>query len=179
MKSCFSIKLLTILSGMLIPAFLIFGIFGCSDQNNTFLPGELNEFKVGESAASPDGQELQLAPPQNPFDWGWCTWYAAQKWLEWGYGLPSKRNAKFWLDDAQRNGYPTGQQPRFRAIMVLKGGGGVDDRGHVAIVEEVKWNQFRVSEMNWDGKFGKVTGRWTTVDRVKKNLAGFIYPKSR
>lgn len=80
MKSHFSIQPMTIWSGMLISSLiLIFGIFGCSDQNNTVLPGEQNEFKqVGEAAAITDtGQELQAPKQCNPFPRGYCTWYAA------------------------------------------------------------------------------------------------------
>jgi surface antigen len=185
MRSRFSIQPLTIF-GTLTLAFLIAGILGCADQNNTVLPGDPNErnTQIGESVASPDvSQEIQSAPAQNPFQWGWCTWYAADKWLKWGYGLPSTRNAKDWFDDARKKGYPTGQQPRERAIMVLEGGNwpkdpkDIDPRGHVAIVDKVKGNQFQVSEMNWNGNFGKVTTRPPlTVGKVNR-LKGFVYPK--
>ncbi|MBI1928514.1 CHAP domain-containing protein [Candidatus Poribacteria bacterium] len=169
--------------GMLILACLIAGILGCADQNNAVLPNEPNELnaQIGESAAKPDvSQEIQSAPAQNRFQWGWCTWYAADKWLSWGYEPPSTRHAKYWFADAWKK-FLRGYQPRVRAIMVLS----VGEFGHVAIVEEVQGNRFKVSEMNWglpvdkDGKtpnFGKVTTRWLTVGQVK-NLTGFVYPK--
>ncbi len=187
MKARFSIEPL-IIFGTLTLAVLIAGILGCADQNNTVLPGDPNErnAQIGESVASPDvSQEIQSAPAQNPFQWGWCTWYAAQKWLDWRYERSFGGNAKDWFNNAQKKGYLTGQQPRVRAIMVLS----VGKLGHVAVVEEVTKDKFKVSEMNWgkpedpknpeNGRtvnFGKVTTRPLTVGKVS-NLKGFIYHK--
>ena len=116
----------------------------------------------------------------NPFSKGWCTWYAAQKWnCDWGYGLPSRRDAKYWYDDGGR--YRRGGSPQERAIMVLNGWGS-NPYGHVAIVERVLGgSSFEVSHMNWQG-FNVVSRETFQISgsSVKRNgktypLKGFIY----
>ncbi|MDE2179452.1 MAG: CHAP domain-containing protein [candidate division NC10 bacterium] len=127
------------------------------------------------------------ATPGNPFEptyRGYCTWYAADRWLRNGLPLPSVRNAMDWVDDA-KGLFKTGDSPMPGSLMIL-GPTPNNSAGHVAYVESVnsQTQSFTVSEMNWGSivdiqniktvNFCKVTTRTLASSPVPGRQ--FIYP---
>jgi len=95
----------------------------------------------------------------NRFPYGWCTWYAASR-----RNVPWSGNAGTWLYNARAMGYPTGSAPRAGSIMVSC----ESPVGHVAYVEAVYGNSFKISEMNYGG--------WGVVStRIVPAGAGFVW----
>lgn len=86
----------------------------------------------------------------NGYDYGYCTWYVANKRAAAGHPLPSNLgNASTWKVLAQRAGLPTGPAPRPGAVAWKVP---YDYYGHVAYVEEVYPDgSFKISEMNTVG----------------------------
>ena len=149
------------------------------------------KFKLGDKIVIPDG----LAPPApssysyasargsafsfgltpvyraNAYDYGWCTWHAANRRAESGNPIPSNLgNAISWLGGARAAGLPTGSEPRAGAVLYHLNIGGL---GHVAYVESVNPNgSFLVSDMNYP-TWGKVTYR--TVPASETGNYRFIY----
>jgi len=99
----------------------------------------------------------------NRYPYGWCTWYAASR-----RNVPWSGNAGAWLNNARAMGYPTGNAPRAGAIMVS----GESSVGHVAYVEAVYGNSFKISEMNYKG-WGVVSTR--IVSANASFVWGFVY----
>jgi hypothetical protein len=107
----------------------------------------------------------------NGFDYGYCTWWVAQK-----RHIPWRGNAVEWWWNARPFGFAEGPTPRAGAIMVM-GISGTSPLGHVAYVESVRPDgSFFVSEMNWWGVPG---GGWNRVDyrtvTSMRGVLGFIY----
>lgn len=100
----------------------------------------------------------------NPYPYGWCTWWAAQKRnipAQWG-------NAKNWLSSAQRSGWSTGSEPQAGAIAVTA----ETWLGHVAYVESIDGDSVTLSEMNYKG-WGVVSSR--TISANSSVIRGYIY----
>lgn len=120
---------------------------------------------------------------------GYCTWYAAERWLQAGNGqLPSTKDAGLWADDAKNKGLWVDKKTSVNgSLMVIRGSRNVPS-GHVAYVESVdeKNRQFRVSEMNYGQIipatnqktvcFNRVSPRVLQIGQVS-GLVGFIYPQ--
>ncbi len=107
----------------------------------------------------------------NGFDYGYCTWWVAQK-----RSIPWRGNAYLWWWNARPFGFAEGSTPRAGAVMVM-GISGTSPQGHVAYVESVNPNgSFVVSEMNWWGVPG---GGWNRLDyrtvTSMLGVLGFIY----
>jgi surface antigen len=104
----------------------------------------------------------------NHFDYGYCTWYVANRRC-----IPWFGNAWEWYGAAQQYGYPVGQVARVGAVAVW------DQRmsgyGHVAYVESVQGDGFTVSEMNYTA-WGQVDTRFVPYSNPGP-LTGFIYGK--
>ncbi len=104
----------------------------------------------------------------NHFDYGYCTWYVANRRC-----IPWFGNAWEWYGQAQSYGYPVGNQARVGAVVVW------DQRmsgyGHVAYVESVQGDGFTVSEMNYNA-WGQVDTRFVPYSNPGP-LTGFIYGK--
>lgn len=107
----------------------------------------------------------------NGYDYGWCTWHAANRRKETGRPIPSNLgNATSWLSVARRAGLPTGDTPQAGAVLYHKNIGGL---GHVAFVEKVNDDgSILVSDMNYP-IWGKVTYR--TVGPAEIHNFAFIY----
>ncbi len=105
----------------------------------------------------------------NHFDYGYCTWYVANRRC-----IPWFGNAWEWYGQAQSYGYPVGSQARVGAVAVWNQsmGGGY---GHVAYVESVQGDGFTVSEMNYTA-WGQVDTRFVPYSNPGP-LTGFIYGK--
>jgi N-acetylmuramoyl-L-alanine amidase len=148
-------------------------------------------FRVGERIVIPDG--VQPSAPiarrasagygsgfsfgnsalygSNGYDYGWCTWHAANRRIQIGHPVPSNMgNAISWLSVARRAGLPTGSQPQAGAVLYHKNLGGL---GHVAFVEKDNGDgTFLVSDMNYPS-WGRVTYR--TITPAEFGNYAFIY----
>ncbi len=93
----------------------------------------------------------------NGYDYGWCTWHAANRRLENGNAIPTNfGNAISWLSAARASGLPVGSVPRAGAVLYHTNIGGL---GHVAYVEKVNPDgSALVSDMNYP-TWGSVTYR--------------------
>ncbi len=107
----------------------------------------------------------------NGYDYGWCTWHAANRRKEIGRPIPSNLgNAISWLSVARRAGLPTGSEPQAGAVVYHKNLGGL---GHVAFVEKINDDgSALVSDMNYP-TWGRVTYR--TVTPAEFGSYSFIY----
>ncbi len=107
----------------------------------------------------------------NGYDYGWCTWHAANRRKEIGRPIPSNLgNAISWLSVARRAGLPTGDTPQAGAVVYHKNIGGL---GHVAFVEKINDDgSILISDMNYP-IWGRVTYR--TVGPAEFGNYAFIY----
>lgn len=107
----------------------------------------------------------------NGYDFGWCTWHAANRRREIGRPIPSNLgNAITWLSVARRAGLPTGNIPQAGAVLYHKNIGGL---GHVAFVEKVNEDgSALISDMNYP-IWGRVTYR--TITPAEFGNYAFIY----
>jgi surface antigen len=137
---------------------------------------ELTGLKVGDQILIPNGQ--QPAPaiviragaavygPYNGYDYGFCTWYAANRRAQLGRDVPGNLgNANTWAVIAASFGIPTGPSPAVGAVAVKHSRA----PGHVGIVEAVNADgSFWMSEMNSYGQRSMTdstpTGGWGVVD---------------
>ena len=110
----------------------------------------------------------------NRFAYGQCTWYVASRRC-----IPWSGSARDWYYAAARMGYPEGHEPQVGAVVVFwPGGDGASSVGHVAYVESVSGDHFRLSEMNYSGNGGgwnRVSYR--TLPNHSSGIQGFIYEK--
>ena len=114
----------------------------------------------------------------NGYDFGWCTWYVANRRAQIGRPVPSNLGDAFsWFILAQRSGLPTGYAPQVGAVAVNTAG------DHVSVVEQVNPDgSFWVSEMNSHGQRAiddpTPWGGWDVRDYKLYKSAGrlaFIY----
>lgn len=107
----------------------------------------------------------------NGYDYGWCTWHAANRRMQIGKPLPTNLgNAISWLSLARRAGLPTGNEPQAGAVLYHKNIGGL---GHVAFVEKVNDDgSALISDMNYP-TWGRVTYR--TIQPSEFGNYAFIY----
>jgi CHAP domain len=105
----------------------------------------------------------------NRFDWGYCTWWVAQRRAVTWMG-----DAIEWYGNAQAQGYAVGDTPAPGAILVRRSAywGGY---GHVAYVESVEGSTFTVSEMNVAGVGRLSTRTYDMVNDPPPGFVGFIY----
>lgn len=107
----------------------------------------------------------------NGYDYGWCTWHAANRRREIGRPIPSNLgNAISWYYIARNNGMPVGDAPAAGAVLWHARMGGL---GHVAFVEKINADgSLLVSDMNFPA-WGRVTTR--TVAPSEIGQYKFIY----
>lgn len=107
----------------------------------------------------------------NGYDYGWCTWHAANRRIQAGRPLPTNLgNAISWYYNAQRAGMSVGAKPRAGAVIWHANMGGL---GHVAYVEKMNNDgSILVSDMNYP-IWGGVTYR--TVTPGEFGAYRFIY----
>jgi surface antigen len=153
------------------------------EQIILFNDAEISGLKVGDQIIIPNGQ--QPAPPRasytssgsgfswgsgavygfNGYDYGFCTWYVANKRIEIGRAVPANLgNAATWDDRATRAGLPVNKTPAYGAAVVTSQRGA----GHVAFVERVQSDGIWISEMNSRGQRSisdsTSAGGWNRVD---------------
>lgn len=164
------------------------------DSIVTFNDAEINGIKVGEQILIPDGVAPVVAVARvssnssysapgfawggnaaiysaNGYDYGWCTWHAANRRRETGNPIPSNLgNAISWYGVAARNGIAVGSTPAPGAVLWHARLGGL---GHVGYVEAVNEDgSLKVSDMNYPS-WGRVTYR--TVPAQEIGNYKFIY----
>lgn len=107
----------------------------------------------------------------NGYDYGWCTWHAANRRREIGRPIPSNLgNAISWYSIAASAGLPVGAEPRAGAVLWQANMGGL---GHVGFVEKLNSDgSILVSDMNYP-IWGTVTYR--TVPASEMGNYRFIY----
>jgi surface antigen len=87
----------------------------------------------------------------NGYVYGYCTYYVASR-----RSIPSNwGNANQWYYNAQASGFSVGSTPVPGAIAWT----GAGYYGHVAYVESVSGGMVTISEMNYNGNWGRVTSR--------------------
>lgn len=136
---------------------------------------ELTGLRNGERILIPNGQQpapvvfaraLVATYGFNGYDYGWCTWYAADRRAKMGRPVPTGLgNANTWVARASAMGLPTGSVPQVGAVAMKH----LRAPGHVAVVEAVDARGgFWISEMN---SFGQVSmtdptprGGWGVID---------------
>lgn len=117
------------------------------------------------------GYQPLVYGPYNGYDYGWCTWHAANRRMEIGRPLPTNLgNAITWYSIAQRGGHATGTVPQAGAVLWDANIGGL---GHVAFVEKVNEDgSILVSDMNYP-YWGRITYRTVTPNQFHNYR--FIY----
>lgn len=107
----------------------------------------------------------------NGYDYGWCTWHAANRRIQNGNPLPTNLgNAVSWLSLARKAGLSSGGTPQAGAVVYQKNIGGL---GHVAYVEKINPDGSALfSDMNYP-TWGKVTYR--TIQPGEFGNYAFIY----
>ena len=115
-----------------------------------------------------------IAPAQHGldhsrFDWGYCTWWVAQRRAVHWYG-----DAVEWYSNAQGLGYAVGSVPVPGAILVRRSSSW-SGYGHVAYVEAVDGTRFTVSEMNVRAVGELTTRTYDIGSDPPPGLLGFIY----
>jgi surface antigen len=136
---------------------------------------ELTGLRQGEQILIPNGQQpaaivftraAAVYGPYNGYDYGFCTWYVADRRAKVGSPLPSNLgNASTWDDRAAGMGILVTKTPAVGTAVVTSQRGA----GHVAYVEAVNADgSIWVSEMN---SYGQVSmndttprGGWGVVD---------------
>lgn len=105
------------------------------------------------------------ASTNNTYDYGFCTFWAAQRRDEIGFPIPNTwGNANTWDDRAERDGYTINKTPAVGAIMQSDAG----DLGHVAFVEKVNPDgAWEISEMNVKG-WDILSNRTFTAEQAEK-----------
>jgi hypothetical protein len=135
-----------------------------------FAPTPLLAVDAGFLAALPLREPvLPVERGYNRFDWGYCTWWVAQRRTVTWMG-----NAIEWYGNAQAQGYAVGDTPAPGAILVRRSAvwGGY---GHVAYVESVEGTTFTVSEMNVAGLGQLSTRTYDMANDPPPGFVGFIY----
>lgn len=155
--------------------------FNDAELTGQFTPGELIVIPDGlepvtssyGSSSSRSSYSFGLTPiyRSNAYDYGWCTWHAANRRSQSGRPIPSNLgNAITWLGGARAAGLPTGTEPRSGSVLYHMNIRGL---GHVAYVESVNSDgSFLVSDMNYPS-WGRVTYR--TVPASETSSYRFIY----
>lgn len=126
--------------------------------------------RVSAGLASSDGFRAVYGA-SNGYDYGYCTWHAANRRAQSGNPLPTNLgHAISWYSRAQGSGMAVGATPRAGAVLWHANMGGL---GHVAFVESVNEDgSILVSDMNYPS-WGRVTYR--TVPPSEFGKYRFIY----
>ncbi len=153
-------------------------IKGLTVGERIIIPNGLLPANTGGAATFFGGGTYVATYGFNGYDFGWCTWWAANRRSQLGHPVPSNLgDAYSWFILAQRAGLPTGYTPRVGAVAVNQAG------DHVSVVEQVNPDgSFWVSEMISRGvsAIGSSTpaGGWDRLDYklyTSVGHLGFIY----
>lgn len=156
-----------------------------ADQIVSFNDAEVSGLKPGQKIVIPNG--VIAASPQTPtptfsngsfmvntafrptfgsngYDYGYCTWYSANRRMAAGKQIPSNwGNASSWYYNAMSSGYKVGNTPVPGAVAWEPIGG----LGHVAYVESVNPDgSVNIAEMNRVG-WGRESRRTTAPNAFR------------
>lgn len=163
------------------PYLLLDGLRPIPDEETFYASGWGGYQRFGPTpVATIDPGLLALLPRRAPlasarrigpgrFDWGYCTWWVAQRRAVTWLG-----NAIEWYANARAQGYAVGDSPLPGAILV-RGSATYGGYGHVAYVESVDGTSFTVSEMNVNGLGQLTTRTYDIVSNPPPSLIGFVY----
>ena len=160
-----------------------------ADEIINFNDLELDGLKAGQLLIIPGGVKPELQPTGtvatspatfaqsfspsfngNGYDFGWCTWHAANRRAQIGSPVPSNwGNAYQWRYNAAASGYRVGYSPQAGAVAWHRDIGGL---GHVAFVERVTEKGAWLSDMNYP-IWGSVTHRFVSASEFGNY--NFIY----
>lgn len=157
-----------------------------ADQSKitAFNDAEISGLRVGERILIPDGQKAapvvsasafstgssfsgKATYGYNGYDYGYCTWYVANRRAQIGRPVPMNLgNAYTWDDRARAMGLSVGTTPQVGAAVVTSTS---RNPGHVAFVEAVNGDgTIWISEMNSRGQRSMTdsspAGGWGKVD---------------
>lgn len=136
---------------------------------------ELTGLKVGQQILLPNGQQpapvlalrsIAIYGPYNGYDYGFCTWYVADRRAKAGNPVPGNLgNASTWDSMGAALGLRVSKNPSVGAAVVTSHRGA----GHVAYVEAINADgSIWVSEMNSYGQVSMTDSRprggWGVVD---------------
>lgn len=135
---------------------------------------ELTGLKVGDRILIPNGTQPApvIARPvlgvfgYNGYDYGFCTWYVANRRTQYGNPVPSNLgNASSWDNRAAAMGMNVNKTPAVGAAVVTSQSGA----GHVAFVEALNSDgSIWISEMNSRGQVSMTdttpAGGWGRID---------------
>lgn len=143
--------------------------------NQTIIRGEIdrqarikrNTIAREKARSTSQNNEVSSIRNFNGYLYGFCTWYVANIRTDiatnWG-------NAKYWLRNAQRDGFQIGFDPKVGAILATN----ESWAGHVAYVESIDNDTFTITEMNKIG-WNRISNR--TLNINSPIIRGFIYSK--
>ena len=152
-----------------------------------FNDAEITGLKEGEQIVIPEGSVAPVRSAYssyasainfravygaaNGYDYGWCTWHAANRRAETGHPLPTNLgNAITWYSRAAGSGMGVGAAPQAGAVAWHNNIGGL---GHVAYVEAVNEDgSLLISDMNYP-IWGRATYR--TVPSSEYGNYKFVY----
>jgi surface antigen len=171
--------------------------FGASKEKIiAFNDAEISGIKVGQQILIPDGQApVATARPAsrtatgfswgsaavygyNGYDYGYCTWYVANKRIQIGRALPANLgNAYTWDDRARLAGLSVSGTPQVGDAVVTSTS---RNPGHVAFVEAVNGDgTIWISEMNSRGQRSmtdsSAAGGWGRIDYKIISAGGLNY----
>lgn len=141
---------------------------------------EVKQLEVGSKIIIPNGHQpapvvsysTTFSPNYrgNGYDWGWCTWWAAERRARLGAPIPTNwGNANTWAHYARLSGHTVSAVPQAGAVIWHQYGGWL---GHVGVVEKVNGGSITVSDMNYP-TWGTVTTRTVPASEYGSYL--FIY----
>jgi surface antigen/LysM repeat protein len=120
--------------------------------------------KTQPKGTSANARATIIAGPYHIFPYGYCTWYAAQRFG----GFKGGGNAKQWLATGRAAGYKISDNPTAGSVVFTTDNA---QYGHVAYVESVSDGYIHVAEMNYVG-FGKINKR--SIPISSKTIRGYI-----
>lgn len=126
---------------------------------------EANARNLSVTYTTPSYQNVNNVYPGT--NWNNCTWSVWQLVHDnMGISLPAWGNARNWYDNAERQGWPVGSEPRVNSIVVMN--------NHVCWVREVDGALIYVQEGNWSGMYHE---GWMPAygDRNGMEIYGYIY----
>lgn len=135
-------------SGRLDPVASVGASYAASDSNDA---GQ------GQAITFPWGRAPVYG--YNGYDYGYCTWYVASQ-----VPIPSNwGNAATWSYYAPLSGWGVSHSPRVGAVAQTPFAAGGE--GHVAIVEAVRGNMIKISDMNGIAGWGNVGTGWQPISK--------------
>jgi surface antigen len=125
---------------------------------------------VAPRPGPPAGARTFAANPYTGIYKGQCTDYALERMHQQTGRYPAIRgDAWEWGGLARQAGWTVGTQAAVNSLAVFPRNAFSSPPGHVGWVEDVRNNQLRITDYNWNHRVGQITDHWVTVP------AGTVY----